>query len=362
MIPRQLSSFKAFGLVLLLVAVLADGADGRPRRLPRRRAGGDGSVGIKAVAPKGDPDYETYPALQAYFNYDRGMSEEVAFSDRIRVFVMASDEQIVKADDPLTAEVKVTDLSNEPATTVQYFPISWETVAPGQKMGIFDVRNEPGAPAIVEPAKVYRLFVNLHRRSSRYDAETVLGKLAVPYYVATADATRINRARRHIAMRTFKEFYYVQQGWPSEERYPMDCYAYYTWAAGSCTVGAWNGHAILDRLFGGRRPFQSGGAIASLAQNEPIHGDYVRMPGHSFMLLAYSPNSGHVWTMEGNFNSSIEIVQRTIDPGWTVGHLHDEHVQPELFQVSQTEATPGVVTSGAVTQAAATEPVSGPSS
>jgi hypothetical protein len=187
-------------------------------------------------------------------------------------------------------------------------------------------------------AKVYRLFVNLHRRSAEYGRDTAIGKLALPYYVATAGETRLGRARRHIAMRTFKEFYYAQQGWASEERYPMDCYAYYTWATGSCTVGARNGFAILDRLFGGRRPFQQGGVIGTLAESEPIHGDYVRMPGHSFMLLAYVPGSGHVWTMEGNFNRTIEIVIRSVDPGWSVGHLAEEHVQPELFEVSQASA------------------------
>ena len=55
------------------------------------------------------------------------------------------------------------------------------------------------------------------------------------------------------------------------------------------------------------------------------------------MLLAYDQQGGTVWTMEGNFNSTIEIVQRSVDSGWTVGHLAEEHVQQGLFQVSQVQ-------------------------
>lgn len=326
-----------FFLAMLLIC--ADVASARPRWFGRRSSTGNGSSGIKAVAPKVDPASASYRPLRAHFSYNQAMTEEVAFADRIRVFFVVSDEEVLNATEPIVAEAKVTDLSNDSATTVKYCPVSFQPSQNNETVGTFDIMNEAGEPLVVEPAKVYRLFVNLHRESPEYGAESVCGKLSTPYYVATADDTQLGRARRHIAMRTFKEFYFVQQGWASEERYPMDCYAYYTWATGSCTVGAHNGHAILDRLFGHRRPFQGGGVIANLAaRREAIHGDYVRMPGHSFMLLAYAPTAGHVWTMEGNFNSSIEIVIRSVDPGWTVGHLAEEHVAPGMFQVTQAAA------------------------
>ncbi|MEE2825027.1 MAG: hypothetical protein VYE64_00210, partial [Planctomycetota bacterium] len=73
--------------------------------------------------------------------------------------------------------------------------------------------------------------------------------------------------------------------------------------------------------------------ISELSGEGPIHGDYVRMPGHSFMLLSYDAEQGQVWTMEGNFNSTVEVVVRTVRPSWQVGHLRDRHILPNLFRL-----------------------------
>lgn len=199
------------------------------------------------------------------------------------------------------------------------------------KTGIFELTNEGEESPIVEPAKVYRLFVNLHRKSKEYGKETAVGRVSLPYYVATSGETRIDRARQHIVMRTFKEFYYAKRGWRTGERYPMDCYAFYMWATGTTTVGAQNGRTVLGRLFDGQTPYNSGSDIRELVKKGRIHGDYVRLPGHSLMLLAYDPKIRTVWTIEGNFSRTIEVVNRSLGSGWTVGHLADHHIRPELF-------------------------------
>jgi hypothetical protein len=201
-------------------------------------------------------------------------------------------------------------------------------------LATLEVNNDhvaEGAEPLVQPARVYRLFINLHRQSEQYGPETTWGRVMDPYYVATAGDDSMELARQQIVMRTFKEFYYRKRGWRSGERYPMDCYAYYMWATGFCTVGADNGRTRLHNLFGGRFPFHRGSHIAHLSRRGPIHADYVRKPGHSFMLLAYDPQQKHVWCMEGNFNSTIEVVIRSVDSGWTVGHLVDDHIREELF-------------------------------
>ena len=132
-------------------------------------------------------------------------------------------------------------------------------------------------------------------------------------------------------MRTFKEFYYLNRGWDSGENYSMDCYAYYMWATGFCTKGASGGQTQLWQLFDGGSGYHDGSHVPGLALKEAIHGDYVRIPGHSFMLLAYDQEQQVAWTMEGNFNSTVEVAIRSIDYGWTVGHLRKEHVRAELF-------------------------------
>ena len=118
-----------------------------------------------------------------------------------------------------------------------------------------------------------------------------------------------------------------QRGWPRDGGYRMDCHAYYLWATGFCTKGARYGQADLDALFSGQTPYRGGSQIDEVAKDDPIHGDYVRIPGHTFMLLAYDANLGRVWTMEANFGHTIEIAIRSVGSGWEVGHLAEEHIR-----------------------------------
>jgi hypothetical protein len=328
-----------FVLAFSLIAVFDQSADAFPRRFSRRSSTSYGSGGVRNVAPTADAASTSYRQLNALYSYDKAMEEDVAFTDRIRVFLLVRDEQILKSPEAVVAEVKLTDLSNSTKSHVVHCPVTFQPSTNDYQLAVFDVANTPDQDPVVQPAKVYRMFINLHRKSDKYNQESVFGKVNIPYYVATADDNRIGRARQHIAMRTFKEFYYAENGWASRENYPMDCYAYYTWATGSCTVGAQNGRAVLGRLFGGRRPYAPGGAISTIAQRGAIHGDYAQIPGHHFMLLAYDPETRNVWTMEGNFNSTIKIVIRAVDSSWTIGHLEEEHVNPLLFQASRVAAT-----------------------
>ena len=67
-------------------------------------------------------------------------------------------------------------------------------------------------------------------------------------------------------------------------------------------------------------------------KNGPIHGDYVRIPGRTFMLLAYDDSQNRVWTMEGNYGHSIEVAIRPVGSGWQVGHLAEEHVDAAAME------------------------------
>lgn len=318
-----------FIVLVVLTAILVESASAWPpfRRVRRGRGGGGKQVATRLDAASAD-----YRTLQASYDYNRANAPEAAMTDRIRVFLRMHDEKVLAAKGQIVAEVRIRDLSDHEKSYTRYYPVSFTGVTQKEsKIGVIDVTNENEESAIVESAKVYRLFVNLHRKSKEYGKESVLGRVALPYYVATSGESRIDQARQHIVMRTFKEFYYARRGWRSGERYPMDCYAFYMWATGSCTVGAQNGRTVLGRLFGGRTPYNNGSDVRELVKKSRIHGDYVRIPGHSFMLLAYDPKIQKVWTIEGNFSRTIEVVNRSLGSGWTVGHLADHHIRPELF-------------------------------
>jgi hypothetical protein len=328
--------------VLLLsscLLVFANPAQAWPFRLrsnSNRNYGGGGSVGI---APKTDPESAGHRSLRVYFGYDRAKALDVALPDRIRVFLRVREEQIADMREGLVAEVKLTDLSNSATSHVKWCPVSFDRNAAQQseQLATFEVANAQGE-SLIQPQKVYRLFVNLHRKSAEYGQDSVLGRVPGPYYVATSGGTLLQKARQQIAMRTFREWYCTERGWPRDGGYRMDCHAYYLWATGAHTVGATRGQANLGRLF---RVFRSGSEIRHLTQEAPIHGDYVRIPGHTFMLLAYDEHLGKVWTMEGNFGSSIEIALRSVGSGWQVGHLDEQDIRPDVFEEDESAAEPG---------------------
>jgi len=324
----------SFAVIASVVLLSVDPADAARRRSHNYR---NYSTGYKRVAPTWDEASAGYRELSAYYDYDRAESEAVAFTDKIRLFLMLHDQEFENHEQQLVAEVKLIDASEPETTHVLHYPVSLTRGSDDKStLGVIDVTNEDPDEAIVKPGTVYRIFVNLHRKSATYDAESVLGRVPTPYYVATSGESALEKARQHIVMRTFREWYCVQRGWSRCGEYVMDCHDYYRWATGSSTVGASYGRANLSRLFNGR--FRNGSHIKALTDETPIHADYVRMPGHTFMLLAYDPERHEVLTMEGNFNHSIAVVIRSVSSGWTVGHLEEEHLRPDLFELPGSDA------------------------
>lgn len=322
------------------VAAQVEVADALPRHRRSNTYYYYGNNAAQYVSPTSTDGWSDYPTLDAQYNYDEAMKPDVAFSDQIQVALKIADPQVLNSREPIVAEVKITDLSASDTTIVKYLPVSIDRKAKGEyKPATVDVVNACDCENVIQPAKVYRLHVSLHRQSRRYSNRTALGQVHLPYFVATSGKQRMNRARQQIAMRTFKELYYAKQGWASDENYVMDCYAYYMWATGFCTVGAQYGTTNLGVLFNGETPFGHGGEIPEVAEKSPIHGDYIRMPGHSFMLLAYDKDTEQVWTMEGNYGATIEIARRSVSTGWSFGHLVDKHIRREMFKVDQTAST-----------------------
>lgn len=327
---------KTVTLVSIIISLfVADLAQAWPRRRRGRTSYTSyGSSGSVRVAPKVDSDSASYRPLGVYYDYDLASAEDVAFGDQIRVFLDVRDQQVINSETPLVAEIELTDLSDHESTQVIFTPVTLSGDREnGTKLAVLDIGNQGREIPLVQPAKVYRMFVNLHRQSDEYGKDSVLGRVRTPYYVATSGESRVDQARRLIAMRSFKEFYYVEKGWNRRAQYPMDCHAFYVWATGSYTVGSQRGRTILGRLFGRVIPYRNGGHIPTLANEGGVHGDYVRKPGHTFMVLAYDPKLRQLWTMEANFNHTIEVAIRSVGSGWTVGHLVDQHIREDVIPV-----------------------------
>jgi len=185
-----------------------------------------------------------------YYDYDKANGDDVAFADKFRVFLTLRDEEVLGTDGPIVAEAKITDVSDYQKADVKYFRCPSESASEGDgKLGVFDVNERrrsgtdyqagEGLSAVCQSTSQVQAI----RKKSPF-----WGECPTLIYVATSGESRLERARQHIAMRTFKQFYYTEKGWRSEERPPIDCHAYYCWATGSCTVGAQNGRTLLGRL------------------------------------------------------------------------------------------------------------------
>jgi hypothetical protein len=326
-------SFRTWIVALVLVSffsVLADETQAWPRW--RRRRSTPSYSGAVQIASKLDRESGHLRRLRVYYDYDKAKSPKYAFHDRIRVFLRLEDDAVLDLEQPVVAEVKLTDLAAPDTTHVKWVPVSLTHEADQKdQVATFDVANGE-EESIVEPAKVYRLFVTLHREAETYDEQSALGRVPTPYYVATSGESVLDKARQQIAMRTFREFYYTERGWNRNAEYPMNCHEFYCWATGFCTTESYNGRTNVFRLFRGTHSYRNGWAVRTRAAEGPVHGDFVSVPGHVFMLLAYDAERGRVWTMEGNFNHTIEVCLRPIGNGWSVGHLHEELIDPAAVQ------------------------------
>jgi hypothetical protein len=321
-------------LLLIFALTLVDSANAWPP-WRRRRSSYSGAV---SIARKIDSESADVRKLNVAYDYDKAKKREFAYPDRIRVFLRVFDEDLLDTEGRLTAEVKFVNLANSGTTHVKWCPVSLKTDPDSEeKVGMFTVKNGKDE-SILQPAGVYRLFVSLHRKSKTYGEETVLGRVPTPYYVATSGETTLDQARQQIAMRTFREFYYTEKGWDRNAEYPMHCVSFYRWATGPCTVGATDDWTNISALFRGDNYYRNGGAIPDYCEEGAVHGDYLATATHVFMLLEYDADTGQAWTMEGNFNHTIEVCLRPVSSSWTLGHLVDEHIVAEAVRPG---ATPG---------------------
>jgi hypothetical protein len=328
-----MSSRTCIGAILLLSFFLALADQSQAWPPWRRRRSTPSYNGAVQIASKMDGETAGRRRLRVYYDYDRAKTSEVAFADRIRVFLRLEDDEVLDADRPLVAEVRLVNLETPDNTHVKWCSVP-RANEPDQKEQVvaFDVANDDGE-SIIEPAKVYRLFVSLHRESEAYDEQSALGRVPTPYYVATSGETVLDKARQQIAMRTFREFYYTERGWDRKPEYPMNCHEFYCWATGFCTRETTaNGRTNVFRLFRGAHAYRNGSSIRTRAAEGAVHGDFVSVPGHVFMLLAYDAERGQAWTMEGNFNHTIEVCRRPVGSGWSVGHLDEELIDAEAVE------------------------------
>jgi hypothetical protein len=155
----------------------------------------------------------------------------------------------------------------------------------------------------LHPNRAYRAFVNVYR-AAHTDESEALGYVPFPYYFATTADDEESLKRFRVVMNAVHHYYRARRGTDRN----MDCWAFTRRYAGAEFTN-WN------------RRNHYGQDIPQLAQTGSILGDYVRIPDyHSLLLLAYDAENDKVWSVEGNFNSTIEIGVRSSYRSWWLTH------------------------------------------
>jgi hypothetical protein len=153
------------------------------------------------------------------------------------------------------------------------------------------------------PHRVYRIWVSLTQMGN----DAAIGYVRMPHYHISWSERPDHERRRQSVFGALQHYYLAKMGRAGN----MDCWAF-------------TRHYLAPIFPSWNRRTHYGPSIPGLAAQTSIIGDYVRIPDyHSLIVLAHDAASGVIWSVEGNFNSTIEVVSRTQFSNWWLTHHHD---------------------------------------
>ena len=259
-------------ICLFLTMFLAETAMAWPRILRRRRGYNNSSYGQVY-----DDHYLDMKSASAIYDWD-----EIAKID-------ATDYIPIVLNEPVNGklEVKLTCLNHSADT---------HTIEAELKDGRAEIRHES-----IQPGTMYRLCAAIDGK------ERITG----PYFTATSGDSLEAQRRRQIIVRYFEQYWRKENGWSYHD---TNCEAGYRWAIHPYSTVPRYRHDSSD--------------LAALDRDGMIHGDKCASRSHVWMALAYDEETGDIWCIDSNFNSTIMVIIRQ-SGGWSVGHLTADHLRRE---------------------------------
>ena len=154
-----------------------------------------------------------------------------------------------------------------------------------------------------------------------------------PLHIATANDTRLSKARRRLVLRAIAESYDWDHGnYLSSKGYASGswCDRFYTWAAAKDfkVTNAYSAKSFFMQY----GTLGNASRVSNLAKSKSVAGDFIRYEGtnlgtHTLMIVAYDEATKAIWTVEGNYNSRVMRLQRGLSSGWMHGHLIEKQVK-----------------------------------
>jgi hypothetical protein len=191
----------------------------------------------------------------------------------------------------------------------------------------------------LRPATVYKLRLHFFDRTDRAQSRYVGSSTRAYYYVTDGAGDQMSRLRARIVMRGLAEEYdWSLNRYDSRKDYTHGaggwCHIFYNWVITpflKTRSGSENTH-YNSSYWSSQGALTDGPTLLKLSQTEPIMGDYFHVASHAAMILAYDAAKSQFVTLEGNFNSQVEIYQRSVNGFSWVGHIKPAMLKDDAIQ------------------------------
>lgn len=196
-------------------------------------------------------------------------------------------------------------------------PVSQDVVADARGVIDFAVNG-------LEPDTVYRMN----------DVRVGDSSVKDPYFLVTVSEAPLSQGRRKAVLRALTEAYlWDHDAYDRSKGYANSggwCDAFYVWAA--------HGPFTVSENDYGPDWFDANGAlsntsVADVGKRESVIGDMIRYDAlfvgmHTFMVVTYDQDTGHVWSVEGNYNNRVMRDEHELNSVWRLGHLSPALLSP----------------------------------
>jgi hypothetical protein len=181
----------------------------------------------------------------------------------------------------------------------------------------------------LKPDTVYRIDGVSITDVSQANQSSASTKMKDPYFLATANDSKLSKARRRLALEALNEAYdWDNRNYDSSKQYARGwgwCDYFYTWmTARQFSVRPGSASTSFFRQYNALAEAER---IPKLSETESVAGDLIRLTGHTFMIIAYDVDTQSLWNVEGNYNSRVMRSQRKIRSEWMHGHLTEAQVK-----------------------------------
>jgi hypothetical protein len=241
----------------------------------------------KNIAPILHPEQKGMKALNVVYDFAR--MKDADFADRNQLALKFNS---LPTREGLNARLIIEDLQNRrndmrQTAEIELGPKGTATIQ------LHELREH----------RFYRIWITLHRADGEASRANALGYVRIPFYLMSWSPDRDLEKRRLAVTDALEHYYLAKLGKAGN----MDCWQFTKRYLGPFFPG-WN------------KPNTTGKSLASLAAQGTIAADYVRIPDYHSLILVARDTAGTVWSIEGNFNNTIEVTTRNDYAHWRVTH------------------------------------------